>query len=159
MLLMSLFAPAVTTTTYLKEQIESGVPWSQAVTVSDETFVLLVLLNFWNVWAQEELKITQPDRPKDKAVWSTKGHGKYWSKFAGWDSRGIDRYVELLTAVEKNRSDVILNTSFDEEMRKQVITTLLLKRKTALEKEASARTSANNAPPPSKLKRLMTNLD
>jgi hypothetical protein len=131
-LLMVVFAPGVVTKNHLNSGIMSGKSWSSLVTVSDEAFVLLVLLNSWNTWVTDALKINNEAYPMDATVWSTAGKGKNWRKFLGWSRDGVLRYAQLFRAVKADRINQARSDLFDEQMRDAIIKTMSKKHQNQL---------------------------
>jgi hypothetical protein len=104
-LIMVVFGPGCVTSKYLTNKTMAGVAWSDIVTAQDEAFILLVLLNYWNAWFPDNLKILTDNWNQDSAMWSTKGVGKNWSPFGGWDVAAHNLYTKLFEKVRENRSD------------------------------------------------------
>ena len=67
---------------------------SEAVTTSDESFAILVLVNNWDKWKAEQ---ETPPR-KLEPLYTSSTHGN--KKFQGWSDGGIKEYNSLLDKVE-----------------------------------------------------------
>ena len=140
-LFMSIFGPAVTTAKYLKSKIENGVKWSDAVSVSDEAFISLALLNYWNSWVSDDLKIKDdPIYPLDKAVWSTAGRGTNWKQYVGWDKAALKKFVTITEEVQADReADLRQSEKFDANLRLEVIKTMSAKCRQKLARDSDRR--------------------
>jgi hypothetical protein len=123
-LLMLVLAPGLVTKNKIANGMVNGTNWSEIVTVSDEAFLMMALLNYWNTWVQDNLKLTRTDFHQDKTQWSTAGRGKTWCKYNGWDTGAITVMVSCQKAVVANRANRERNDKFDEDMRALIIPTL-----------------------------------
>ena len=145
-LLMLVFAPAIRNAKYVKNEIMCGKAWSDSITISDEAFVLLAVLNGWNTWAPESLKIKDTNWPKNEACWSSAGKGSTWCKFVGWKDEGVKLYTELFDKVSQDHSDVERNKAFDVKMRELIIKTLPSTSQDKLTKANQVRDTSTIAP-------------
>ena len=128
-LIMQVFAPAVVTKGKMTEGIMCGSCWSDIVSISDEAFVILVIMNSWNTWVPEDLKIVDHNWPRDAPVWSTAGQGKTACKFGGWKQTGVEKYTGLFKQVRQDRSNSDACQAFDKKMEERVVETLSGKNK------------------------------
>ena len=140
-LLMRVFGPAIVTSSHIKNAIMNGTEWTTAVTDSDEAFLLLALLNGWNTWAPENLKIDNENWPKSSPKWSDAGRGGNWTKFCGWKRAAIKEYAALVRAVRQDRLDVESNINFNARMREVIILTLSKECQRKLENGTNIRTT------------------
>jgi hypothetical protein len=71
---------------------------SESVTVSDEAFALLILVNNWDKWMAEHNSLAR----KIDALYTSSTQGN--KKFSGWSDAGIQKYNKLFDQIEKDRS-------------------------------------------------------
>jgi hypothetical protein len=69
---------------------------SQSISVSDEAFALLLLLNDWDKWHAEQ---EAPPRKID-ALYTSSTQGN--KKFLGWSDAGIAKYNSLFKQKERD---------------------------------------------------------
>jgi hypothetical protein len=174
---MYIFGQAIVTRAYLHDAIKEGTPWSEVVTPSDEAFIITVMLNFWNVWVDQDHKIPsnlraafsgQPhvisalpkyiidgDWPQDKPKWSKQGRGE------GWSAGAIDCYLHMLELVELDRADESKNTDFDARMRTILIRGMSKSAQAVINKKRKLvpETNDTNKQTKSKMHAAMKNLD
>ena len=143
-LIMLVFAPGCVTSKHLTNKIMAQVAWSDIVTAQDEAFILLALLNYWNEWFPDNLKILTSDWKPDSAMWSTKGVGKNWSPFGGWDVAAHDLYKNLFDKVIVDRSDPVRNSAFDAAMHPLIIASFSAKNKKKMNKSMQVHDSTTN---------------
>jgi hypothetical protein len=146
--IMKVFAPAVVTNKKMTNGVMCDKAWSSIVSVSDEAFILLALLNAWNTWVTDDLKIPFSDEewPQDKQVWSTDGQGSAAAKYKGWAKTGLEYYATLFKAVRQDRCDNEQNNAFNIKMSGLMKETLSKKNKAKLERQNGERTGTTNAP-------------
>ena len=145
-LLMQVFAPAVVTKGTMTDGIMTGLCWSNIVSISDEAFVILGLINAWNTWVPEDLKITDDKWPQDTPAYSTCGQGKTAAKFNGWSLAGVKRYAEIFQQVRHNRSDLDACLDFDEKMEKVIVEQLSDKNRKKMNRHNGANEDVSNGP-------------
>jgi hypothetical protein len=135
-LLMSTLSPAVVTKGTMNNGIINGTPWSEIVSISDEAFIILEVLNSWNTWVPDDYKIAVDDGPEDlpppapgvdriwpqdTTVWSAQGRSSEWRHFVGWAKESIRYYVTLMNSIAEDRADPAKNDAFDAIMRYHII--------------------------------------
>ena len=135
--IMYALMPAVVTVSGLKNALGNDERWSTFVRPSDEAFVIVVLLNNWNVWTESnpELQIkgdkiyddsVHPVTKKHLPLWSRKYVGSTQKKLCGWDEVALVKYQELVSVVEEDRRrDDNVSKEFDDTMRNMLEETLL----------------------------------
>jgi hypothetical protein len=134
--LMVTFAPAIVTRHRLLDGIKVNKKWSDLVTKSDEAFVIVMVLNYWNSWVPAEKKLVsehwgapkpqyvQTPWPQEVPAWSSKGRGKHWTPCLGWNTSAVACYLDYLSKVKDDRAQEFDNDAFDEIMRLEVIRTM-----------------------------------
>jgi hypothetical protein len=143
--------------------IFNDVPWTETVTISDEAMIILLVLNFWNIWVPDHLKIgptlspanlpALPDNakrtwPQDRAVWSTRGRCASAAKMQGWADESIAYYKILSLQVAANRNNPQRNQVFDMDLRAMAIEAMSKTNKEALARKNGGRLATAAAPLP-----------
>lgn len=162
-LLMHIFGPAIKTKKVMDNAIFNDVPWTETVTISDEAMIILLVLNFWNIWVPDHLKIgptlspanlpALPDNakrtwPQDRAVWSTRGRCASAAKMQGWADESIAYYKILSLQVAANRNNAQRNQVFDMDLRAMAIEAMSKTNKEALARKNGGRLAPAAAPLP-----------
>ena len=138
--MMLLFTKPLVTRDRIKS--EGGtVPWSSLVSASDEAFIVLQILNAWNVWnAEDETMLAPVDKgwaASGKTLYTVRNNNKTRDKEGqaggdagqvgsqsdekvvheqrgGWTTKGLKKYVELMKLVKADRERY--GRVFDEAM-------------------------------------------